>query len=603
MTKRRPLSGANPPKRFLSLPTRLALAVTAALIVVMLVAGILATRELRRKLFGLVSANLTEIIGHLADSLDADLKARLDLLAREAAELAGSDPEGMAAHLRERGRELAFAFDGGVIAVDEEGKVSADSLDRTGWGETNLAEEEFFQRTFVLGNGVASEPFRLPLPGVAAGGRPAVVAFTAPLHTPEGRMRGVLAGLVNLGENRLFKLITEVGVGSAGQVGVFTRDGVVIAHSDRRLILERFENPLPEGKINPGGVSEIRLADGSEALLSLRELPGAGWLVAGVFSSRDVFSPVEEGFKTARLWFGLGLVVCGLLAWLLSWWLVRDLERLAEDIKRIGEMGDRVGKGYRGEVGEVARSVNGMLESLEAARREIGALSRRLEEAGEGERRVIAGELHDSVCQNLALANMRLGGLKKGWEGTREGETIFEVRGILEESVGELRSLIFHLSPNILYELGLGAALEWQAGEFGRKHALVCEFRQRGDFSGLAEAEAIFLYRAAAELLQNVQKHAKAERVWLELSRGDNGWTCLSVRDDGRGFAGPASHGAPGGGVFSGSERGGFGLRHLRERVRQFGGEMYAGADASGSGARVELRLPFVAGTAPASEP
>ncbi len=581
-------------KPSLSLPARLALTVTAALVVVMLVAGLLAMRELRGKLYGLVSANLAEMIGHLADSLDADLRARLDLLAKEAAQLEGADMEKVAALLRERSRELAFAFDAGVIAVDDEGIVRADSLARNGWAETNLAEQEFFQRTFVQGSGVASEPFRLPLPAAPAAERPAVAAFTAPLRTPEGKMLGVLAGLVDLAENRLFKLITEVGVGSTGQVGVFTRDGTVIAHSDRRLLLQRFENPLPEGKIDPGGVNEIRLADGSEALLSVRELPGAGWLVAGVFSSREVFSPVEEGFKTARLWFALGLGVCGLLAWLSSWWLVRDLDRLAGEIKRIGEMGDRVGKGYQGEVGEVARSVNGMLESLEAARREIGALSLRLEEAGERERRVIAGDLHDSVCQNLALANMRLGGLKKGREGTREEEAVVKIQGILEESVGELRSLIFHLSPNILYELGLGAALEWQAGEFGRRHALACEFRQTGDFSGLAEGEAIFLYRAAAELLQNVHKHAAAERVWLELSRADNGWVRLSVRDDGRGFAGPAPLPAPGGGGFSASERAGFGLRHLRERVRQFGGEMLAGADPSGRGARVELRLPFV---------
>ncbi len=580
-------------KRSLTLPTRLALAVAALLVAVMLVAGLLAMRELRGRLFHLVSANLSDMIAHLAESVDADLKAMLDLIAKEAEELAGADAESMAQFLRLRSRELAFVFDRGVIAVDGEGKVLADSLGRNGWDQVNLAEYEFFQRTFVRQTGLASEPFPLPLPNLPAERHPPVTMFTARLLNADGQMLGVLAGGVDLSRNRLFRLITEVGVGATGQVGVFTRDGMVVAHSNPKLILQRFENPLPEGSVVPGQVTEIRLADGTEALLSVRELPSVGWIAAGVFSSRDVFSPVEKGFDAAGRWFGLGLGLCCLLTWLLSWYLVRDLDRLAGEVKRIDQIGDRVGKNYQGEVGAVARSVNGMLDSLEMARREIGDLSLRLADAGERERRAIAEDLHDSVCQNLALANMRLGGMKKKLEGTREGGTVLEVRGILEEAVGEIRSLVFHLSPGILYELGLAAALEWQAGEFARKNAIPVQFQAEGDFIGMPEGEAIFLYRAVGELLANVAKHAAAERAGLELMRQADGWVRVSVWDDGRGIVSTAKDAD-----FNQSEGGGFGLRNLRERARQFGGGVQVGVGEGGRGTRVEVRVPFVGGAA-----
>ncbi len=576
-----PPSRPAPPHHGLTLPVRLALAVTFVMVAVTVAADSLAIRDMRTRLSESVSSSLSGMVSRLAARMDDDLAA-MRRLARDEAELVRSlDPDEARRRLEARAGALRFAFDYGVVVVDQTGAVVMDSENRDGWDGVSLADAEFFQRTFSRGEGVVSLPFRSPLPD----GR-AIAVVTAPIRDGRGRIIGLLAGAIDLLENRFLVQTTGVGAGRFGQVGVFTRDGVVVSHTDGSLVLKQFENPVPAGGFQNGG-AEIEVAGGEPALLAVRELTEADWIVAGVFASVEVNAPIEAGFSRAHLWFGAGLLLSSVLVWWLSEWFTRDLWRLARDVVRLGLSaggGTRLAGTYAGEAGVLAESVNSLLGSLDAAARDIARLTDQVADAGERERRTIAADLHDSVCQTLALANLRLGPLRKRLSAA-DADAVAATQALLDQSVQELRTLSFSLSPSILYELGLVPALDWYARTFSEQSGIAVTVTADEDFTDLDPNDAILLYRAVYELLANVRKHAEATEAAVLLDR-DGAAVRVRVRDNGAGFpeGGPF---APGGSGFRPDQ--GFGLRHLRERARAGGGDLVV--EETGGGGLVVVTI------------
>jgi signal transduction histidine kinase len=150
----------------------------------------------------------------------------------------------------------------------------------------------------------------------------------------------------------------------------------------------------------------------------------------------------------------------------------------------------------------------------------------------------------------------------------------------LDQSLADIRSLTFEISPPVLYDYGLGEALEWLAEHMKQRHGLAVELHREGEARGLDLDRQVSLYRACQELLVNVVKHARAQRAWVALS-SQPGQTVLEVRDDGRGFDAAVLEG----------RSGGFGLFSIRERLEPLGGGMRVDS-APGRGARITLRLP-----------
>lgn len=567
----------------LSLPARLSLAVMSVLVVTTVLADYMAVRELRRHLAVSMSDSLSAMVNRMAKQMDRDIVTLRELLAGEAKMLEGLSGAEADRVLRQQGATLDFAFDRGVVMIDAAGKVLADSRNRDIWADTNLSDREFFQRTFALGQPIISLPFRAEIEG-----RPPLIVFTAPLRDASGRMRAMLAGAIDLVDNRILAQPTGMRTSRFGQIGVFTLDGQVVSHSEKSLILDEFENPLPDLRQTgeKPDVTEVTATDGTPAVLAAARLGEADWIIAGVFPSEELYRPIEKGFAAAHRRFAAGLAICCLLVLLVSRKTVRDLDLLAREVQDIGghgavKTGDRVGARHRGEAGVLASSINSMLDSLEAAHGDIDELSSRLAGAEENERRIIAADLHDSVCQTLALANMRLGGLKKRLPDAATADEVTAVRTLLEQSVAQLKTLIFNLSPGILYELGLAPALEWYAGEFSKKHGLAVTATVDGSMDGLDDERAIFLYRAAGELLTNAAKHAQASAVVLRIGREEEANAVrLTVEDNGRGLPGDWADGA------------GFGLRSLRTRVRQFHGGMEA-RPGPGGGTAVTITVPL----------
>ena len=197
--------------------------------------------------------------------------------------------------------------------------------------------------------------------------------------------------------------------------------------------------------------------------------------------------------------------------------------------------------------------------------------------AEERERRRIAEDLHDHLGQALALIKIRLQRLRGDAVLGGHGPALDELVALGDQAIRFTRGLTFELSPPVLYELGLGPALEWLGEETARKHGLAVEVRDRSR-RPLPDDLKVMLWKSARELLHNVVKHARARRVAIDL-RAPDGRVVLEVADDGRGFDPEQARRDAG-------ER--FGLFSIEERLRQLGGRLELDT-APGRGARVRL--------------
>jgi len=163
----------------------------------------------------------------------------------------------------------------------------------------------------------------------------------------------------------------------------------------------------------------------------------------------------------------------------------------------------------------------------------LRTISRELVCTEERERKVIAEGLHDSVTQLLALSLKKV----KSMEGSSDDlQTLGELREHLEQSLAELRSLTFQISPPVLYDFGLEAALEWLVEDVNRRHGMQLIFANLTSSALVLDREQrAALYRVVRELLINIMKHAKTVHGQVIL-REENGLLIVEVDDEGVGF-------------------------------------------------------------------
>jgi len=222
-------------------------------------------------------------------------------------------------------------------------------------------------------------------------------------------------------------------------------------------------------------------------------------------------------------------------------------------------------------------------EKLLRFQKELRSLASEAALAEERERHRIAAEFHEEIGQTLAVAKVRLGGiLQEAPAGLRP--SLEEVRGLMEQTIQDLRVAIFQLSPPILYEVGFESAVEWLLEQLQAHHDVETAFEDDGRDKPLAEDVRVALFQAVREALANVAKHARARRVRVTLRREGDA-LCTVVRDDGVGFD-------PAGLEQAHRDLRGYGLFSIRERLLHLGGAMELDT-APGAGTTLALRVPL----------
>ena len=193
------------------------------------------------------------------------------------------------------------------------------------------------------------------------------------------------------------------------------------------------------------------------------------------------------------------------------------------------------------------------------------ALTGRLLEAEEGERRRLSRELHDDLNQKLAMLAVDLGTIVRSLRDTTSEEIEREIREVQARVVkvsDEVRTMAYQLHPSILDHLGLAVALRSYCAEFAKRENIEVKCFHRNIKAPVSPEVASCLYRITQEALRNVAKHANAERVAVALVGAKNHIT-LMIRDFGIGFRTDAIKSQPS-----------LGLISMTERARQVGGEL-----------------------------
>lgn len=204
--------------------------------------------------------------------------------------------------------------------------------------------------------------------------------------------------------------------------------------------------------------------------------------------------------------------------------------------------------------------------------------------AEERERRRLATEIHDNLSQTLAVARLKLQALEHEEQAEPLAEQLKALDELLEEAVANTRSITFDLSPPILYQVGLSAAIEWLGEQTQQRHGIQVHFHDDGEDKPLTEDVRTIVFQATREIFANLVKHAQARNVWVKV-QALAGTLLVQVKDDGVGFAQEETQ-------WSAHKPSGFGLFNIRERLNYVCGSVNI-RSAPGQGTSVTLMAPL----------
>ena len=301
-------------------------------------------------------------------------------------------------------------------------------------------------------------------------------------------------------------------------------------------------------------------------------------VVAALFAA-SAASSLDLKFNDQRLAFAL-LAMTVILALLLNILMLQrrfsPLEDLIREIEAIDPSEPGSFKAPEEPVEEVERLAHAfakLLERIEAERRRAGRLQLR---AQEEERKRVARDLHDEVNQALTAILLRLEALTHVAPPRLKAE-LAETKGLANQAMEELLQLARQLRPAALDDHGFVPTIEEQLRRFKAQYGIETTLSTEGSLDNLGSDQQLVLYRVTQEALNNIVRHAEAQKVAVDIARTD-GSVQLCVSDDGRGFV-------------MGEEEPGLGLEGMAERARLVNGDFEVNA-APGRGTTLKLRVP-----------
>ena len=222
-------------------------------------------------------------------------------------------------------------------------------------------------------------------------------------------------------------------------------------------------------------------------------------------------------------------------------------------------------------------------KELQSSREQLRNLTVYLESVREQERTKIAREIHDELAQDLTALKMDL-----SWLENRLPRDQMQL-GVKTRSMGDLIDTIIQtvkrisaeLRPGVLDDLGLVAAIEWQAEEFQERTGITCRVTVNPEDLAVDKDRSTAIFRIFQETLTNIARHARASLISVDLLK-EAGALMLRVIDNGNGITEEQIH-----------DPKSFGLIGMRERVHPWGGQVRI-KGTPGEGTSVEVEVPVV---------
>ncbi len=390
----------------------------------------------------------------------------------------------------------------------------------------------------------------------AAGSKPSFTATHAivPLRSWRGDLLRVGAGTVD--PARLLSLLRAPGIPSGMAVELTDGAGAVLASTDRS-----FEGPGDE--------------------VASAQVPTSGWTV----TVRQTRPSGFLGFPLLAVAVTL-LVISLLFGWGAARSLTRPLHALTRAAERMtaGDLAAPMPDLAEDEVGRLGAALERMRAALKDSHEELEArvaartaqvrqLLGKVITAQEHERRRVARELHDDTSQSLAALVIKL----------RSRPGLEDEANLAVATLDAVHRLIVDLRPSVLDDLGLRSAIDWYADRHLRAKGVAVRCEWSGLDHRLTPEHEATIFRVVQEAITNIDKHAHAESVLIQVSLKDN-VLAIDVEDDGDGFDGASVTPDPAGR--------GWGLLGMRERVEMLGGTLRI-ASAPGQGTHVSLIVPL----------
>jgi signal transduction histidine kinase len=224
---------------------------------------------------------------------------------------------------------------------------------------------------------------------------------------------------------------------------------------------------------------------------------------------------------------------------------------------------------------------------LENATTKLRELTGRLLQTQDEERRRIARELHDGVGQLVVAMSMNLGKIVSEKEAlsAQARQALEQNQALIEQASRDIRTMSHLLHPPLLDEVGLDSALRWYIDGFSERSKITVETKLASGFEeDLPRDLTLSVFRIVQESLTNIHRHSESPTALVQIDRSPRKIT-LVVEDKGKGI--PAEIESN----ISSGQLTGVGLRGMRERVRQFGGQL--DVHSNGNGTRVVAVLPI----------
>lgn len=263
-----------------------------------------------------------------------------------------------------------------VFMLDRGGEVVADMVNPSMRTQRNFGNRSYFIDTLRSNGPVLSEPM------LSLVTNQALVMLTAPVRNAAGGIAFVLVGLIDLDRAGFMRNMASSQTGKTGYVFMLSANGMIMAHPDAKLVLHHARDSAdarPELRIALAGAPAptlATLADGNEALVTLRTVPLSGWRIGSVFPTAEAYAPASTVAWKASLLAALLVLLIAPVSWLLIRRQLLPLQQLA-DRMRAAEWTPATAYGGD-ELGELGRAFDQVMAERQRAGRAVADSERNL---------------------------------------------------------------------------------------------------------------------------------------------------------------------------------------------------------------------------------
>jgi signal transduction histidine kinase len=509
------------------------------------------------------------------------------------------DPMACSGYLTELLKQFHRYKNFGVATID--GKIACSTDPK--FDTYEVRNQEWFQNALIKGGFAVG---KYPAESTTL---PSEMIFACPVIGAEGQTLGVVFAELDVEFIYRFQYALEMELPEGSTITQVNDQGVILTRypePENWLGRSVVETPLfnvlnsqKKGFVTMKGLDGLKRFYAFFPLFS-RLRDQNVYLLLGI-SQSSLFREANRLLIHNLVLLGLATLLILLAAWFGGDLLVlRQVGAMLKATRRLadGDLSARTGLPRKaGELNELAASFDNMAASLElretqrqqseeALRRsqeELRNLSAHLQSVREEERTRLAREIHDELGQTMTALKMDLSWLNRRLDSPRETlhEKTHAMEALVDSTIRTVQRLSSELRPGLLDDLGLAAAIEWQAEEFQKRAGIACDVRLDLGETTLSRDHSTAIFRIYQETLTNVIRHAQATRVSVLLQTQDK-QMILEVTDNGRGITEEEIRGAKA-----------FGLIGMRERVIALKGQLVING-RPGQGTTVTVTVPLI---------